>query len=91
MRFLAREGHMHPHHRIAARDDFSCEPPTSERSSEPSVRLPKLFRIYLRYGAKVCSEPAIDRSFKTIDYLVLLNLDNLDPHSRRLFFGSGRP
>ncbi len=41
----------------------------------------------MRYGAKVCGEPAIDRFFKTIDYLVLLDLADLDDQSRKMFFG----
>jgi putative hemolysin len=94
MDFLAREGHVHPEYRIGVRDGWACDPAKDQRVSAatgPRVRLPKLFRIYLRYGARVCSEPALDRSFKTIDYLVLLSLENLDPHSRRMFFGSSLP
>jgi len=48
--------------------------------------LPQLFRIYLRYGAKVCGPPAIDRFFKTIDYLVVLDVDELDPDTHATFF-----
>ena len=48
--------------------------------------LPPLFRTYLRYGAQVCGPPAIDREFKTIDFFVLLDIEDLDPRSRRLFF-----
>ena len=40
----------------------------------------------MRYGAKVCGEPAIDRQFKTIDYLVLLDVAAMDEHSHRMFF-----
>ena len=56
-------------------------------SRRPILALPKLFSLYLRYGAKVCGEPALDRFFKTIDYLVLLDLADLDAQSRRIFFG----
>jgi putative hemolysin len=40
---------------------------------------PKLLRAYLTIGAKVCSEPAIDWEFKTIDFLTLLDLQTLHP------------
>jgi putative hemolysin len=42
-------------------------------------RAPKLLRAYLAIGAKICSEPAIDREFKTIDFLTLLDLQTLHP------------
>jgi putative hemolysin len=50
----------------------------------PKIRLleeraPKLLRAYLTIGAKICSEPAIDREFKTIDFLTLLDLQTLHP------------
>ena len=45
----------------------------------PDVRAPKLLRAYLTIGAKICSEPAIDREFKTIDFLTLLDLQTLHP------------
>ena len=38
------------------------------------VKLPRLFSTYLGIGAKVCSPPAIDRRFKTIDFLVMLDI-----------------
>jgi putative hemolysin len=76
---LRRNEHLHPDLRVRARSGFRLvEYPATTEGSD-SVRLPKLFRTYLRYGAKVCSEPALDRAFKTIDYLTLLDLRALDP------------
>ena len=43
------------------------------------VRAPKLLRAYLTIGAKICGAPAIDREFKTIDFLTLLDLHTLHP------------
>ncbi|NYF79468.1 GNAT family N-acetyltransferase [Granulicella arctica] len=43
------------------------------------VRAPKLLRAYLTIGAKICGAPAIDREFKTIDFLTLLDLQTLHP------------
>lgn len=42
-------------------------------------RAPKLLRAYLAIGAKICGEPAIDREFRTIDFLTLLDLQTLHP------------
>jgi putative hemolysin len=49
------------------------------------VRAPKLLRAYLTIGAKICSEPAIDRDFKTIDFLTLLDLQMLHPRVAKRF------
>jgi putative hemolysin len=51
----------------------------------PDVQTPKLLRAYLTIGAKICSEPAIDRSFKTIDFLTLLDLQTLHPRVAKRF------
>jgi putative hemolysin len=48
-------------------DQFHPDPP----------RIPKLLRAYLNLGAKICGPPAIDRAFKTIDFLTWLDLRSL--------------
>jgi hypothetical protein len=50
------------------------------------VHIPALFQSYLNLGAKVCGGPALDRLFKTIDFLVVLDIEALDLHSYRFFF-----
>ena len=37
-------------------------------------------------GARVCGAPAIDRTFKTIDFLVALDITRLHPHAYQFFF-----
>ena len=49
------------------------------------VRAPKLLRAYLTVGAKICGVPAIDREFKTIDFLTLLDLQTLHPRMAARF------
>jgi putative hemolysin len=44
-----------------------------------SDKIPKLLRAYLTVGAKICGPPAIDREFKTIDFLTLMDLERLHP------------
>ena len=51
----------------------------------PRVRVPKLMRLYMTYGARIVSPPALDRQFKTIDYLALFDIQSLDRRSRRMF------
>lgn len=52
----------------------------------PTAEPPKLLRTYLCLGAWICGEPAIDREFKTIDFLTLLDLDNLSLATRSRLF-----
>jgi putative hemolysin len=40
--------------------------------------LSPLFSSYLRLGAKVCGGPALDREFGVTDYLVVLDLRDVD-------------
>lgn len=51
---------------------FECR---LEELPEESARIPKLLRAYLSLGAKICGPPALDRDFKTIDFLTLLDLE----------------
>jgi putative hemolysin len=54
---------------------------------EESPRIPKLLRAYLSLGAKICGPPALDRCFKTIDFLTMLDLDTMHPLARQRFLG----
>lgn len=50
---------------------FDC---SLEQLAGESPKIPKLLRAYLTIGAKICGPPALDREFKTIDFLTLLDL-----------------
>jgi putative hemolysin len=47
---------------------------------------PKLFRAYLNVSAQLCGPPAIDREFKTIDFLTIVDLAKLPDRVRSRFF-----
>jgi len=71
-----------PELRTVAKGEFVMP----ERVSEiPDTRAPKLLRAYLTIGAKICSGPAIDREFKTIDFLTILDLQTLHPRVAKRF------
>jgi putative hemolysin len=58
--------------------------------AEPSARdcsPPRLLRAYLALGAQICGPPAIDREFKTIDFLTVLDLSRLSASARERFLG----
>jgi putative hemolysin len=39
--------------------------------------MPRLFEGYLNLGGLICGEPALDRRFKTIDYLVVVDTQEM--------------
>ncbi len=45
--------------------------------------LPPLMRGYLRLGARVCGEPAIDPTFDCGDFLTVLSADDADSRYRQ--------
>jgi putative hemolysin len=49
------------------------------KTEAPPAQAPKLLRAYLAIGAKICGAPAIDREFRTIDFLTMLDLQSLHP------------
>ena len=50
---------------------------SNEPHGETEIHVPRLLRAYLSIGARICGPPAIDREFKTIDFLTLLDLDQM--------------
>ena len=64
---------------------YEC--PMFELTAEP-VKIPKFLRAYLTLGAKICGPPALDRNFKTIDFLTLLDLEAMPALARQKFLGA---
>ena len=58
----------------------------AERGPRAARAPARLFRAYLDISARVCGPPAIDREFKTIDFLTLVDLQALPDRVRRRFF-----
>ncbi len=88
---LEAEGLLHPTVRIDPLPGFECRSEQSLPSPLPPFDLPLLFKTYLRYGALVCGPPAMDREFKTIDFLVLFDIQAMDPRTYELFFEERPP
>ena len=59
----------------------------ADAPANPCPPPPRLLRAYLTLGAKICGPPALDREFKTIDFLTLLDLATLAPAARQHFLG----
>lgn len=69
--------------RTRPRPHLECS--LDQLTPEP-VKIPKLLRAYLSMGAKICGPPAIDRAFKTIDFLTVLDLETLPQLARGRFW-----
>ncbi len=76
------EGHRHPEVHLEALPALRCEGPLT---GDPG-RVPPLLQSYLGLGAHIASAPALDRDFKVIDFLVLLDRNNLGPALTRSLF-----
>ncbi len=73
-----------------ARPAYLSAPAKDPSAPVVPYELPPLFRMYASHGATVLSEPAIDRSFGTIDFLVQLDTGTLKGRDRQTYFGSGQ-
>ena len=82
---LAKQGHLVDGFISRATRPCSCQGGTL---ADHEVQLPPLFKVYLDMGAKVCSEPAIDREFGVVDFLIVLDVEKLDDRTRKRMFGS---
>jgi putative hemolysin len=79
---LCRKHLVEPPWRTRPLAAFECS--LENLSAEPAP-IPKLLRAYLALGAQICGPPALDRQFKTIDFLTLLDLRTLSPLVRQRF------
>jgi putative hemolysin len=86
-RQLRQEGWLHPAIFIEPHENLACRSSEVDLAGVKPPAIPRLFRTYLRFGVKVCGPPAIDRQFKTIDYFVIFDVAQMNPFSRRMFFG----
>lgn len=83
--YLQLQAHLAPvHFRTTPLDAFVCP---MDEDSLSSFKLPKLLGAYLSMGAWICGVPAIDRAFKTIDFLTLIDLHAPGMEQRRKRFG----
>jgi putative hemolysin len=64
---------------------FSCPMPEVESDDAEPAKVPKLLKTYLAIGARICSVPAWDREFGTIDFLTLLDLRTISSSARNRF------
>ena len=64
---------------------------TSAANDHPNLEdgfstLPPLLKGYLRLGAKICGEPALDKEFGTTDFLIIVDKASISDRYRNRFF-----
>lgn len=69
-----------PPMRTQAKPEYSLE---LQSGYEEDPEIPKLLGAYLSMGALICGAPAIDREFKTIDFLTFFDLNTLSESRKR--------
>jgi putative hemolysin len=57
----------------APRADFAC---ALHEVSQQATHIPRLLSAYLTLGACICGPPAIDREFRTIDFLTWIDVES---------------
>ncbi|MGC1415337.1 MAG: GNAT family N-acyltransferase [Candidatus Acidiferrum sp.] len=69
--------------RTMPKPEFQCR---ASNDAVPTPTIPRLFRAYLDVSARLCGPPAIDRDFKTIDFLTLIDLQHIPDRVRTRLF-----
>ena len=68
-----KQGHLAPAlWQTLPRPEFAC---ATAQKAVPTPTIPRLLSAYLKLGACICGVPAIDREFRTIDFLTWLDIE----------------
>lgn len=78
---LAQGGHLHERCHAPVRPRLRSSAPSDTIAVRDAFPLPPLFSSYLRLGAKVCGGPAFDHEFGVADFLVVLDLRDVEPRT----------
>lgn len=86
--YLKQNGHILDEHRVRPKNKFRVPGLKKQVHRQPvqihpiehqlmKGKIPSLLASYLKVGAKVCGIPALDKSFKCIDFLTLMNVADI--------------
>ena len=59
--------------------------PAPSQTTLPAAKVPKLLKTYLAVGSRICGPPACDREFGTIDFLTLMDLEEMTAAAKARF------
>ncbi len=90
--YLRQTGSICEEFSVTPRPGFKLEHPVSHEiqkilSDESALKkhFPPIFKGYLRLGACICGEPALDREFGTVDFFVLVDINKVPDRYTRHF------
>ena len=74
--WLLQSGYVHTEYKVVPKPGSKCifYKPLLGKSARA---LPSTLHSYLRFGARVCGLPALDRDFRTINFFTLLSLEEI--------------
>lgn len=86
--YLLQQNHLTDEHKVRPRTKFRVHGLRRHLKKHPQhhvtldasaiqKKIPSLLQSYLKVGAKVCGRPALDKSFRCIDFLTLLDVTEL--------------
>lgn len=71
--------YLHPELHAFPLPEYACEASPLAVIEALQPKMPRLFEGYLNLGGRICGEPALDRRFRTIDFLVVLDIRDMPP------------
>lgn len=78
-RRLNEKGFYSSHYSVSVQADYQIpQPKVFKNSIYNTGKMPVLFRKYLEIGAKIISAPAFDHDFGTVDFLVILEVTEMN-------------
>lgn len=75
---------LHPSLHAEPQPGYQCTTDTPVETAD-KADIPRLMRVYINTGARICGPPAIDRAFQTIDFLTFYDIETLNPQAARFF------
>ena len=84
LKYFREQDMMHEELTVTPQPGFECEVDEPVEIASTSD-VPRLMRVYISTGARICGPPAIDREFGTIDFLTFYDIKNLEPSAARFF------
>lgn len=84
LKYFREKGMMHPTIRVTPQPGYECDVEGDVEIAQTDS-VPRLMRVYISTGARICGPPAIDRDFGTIDFLTFYDIENLEPSAARFF------
>lgn len=84
---LKNKGLLHDKYRVSPKEKYSIHTNGKEISSNVEIETPALLQNYVNVGCKICSQPAYHPELKVLYVMVLLDIEEITPKIRKMFFG----